>query len=240
MIAANGVLSAERDTAADRGKSSASPFTAEDVAALVRKHFGVELSEVRLLAGERDQILHLEAGDRRQYLLKIYAPDESADIVNLESRALVHLAACDPGLPVQHVIPGLDGKLEARFRRGDAPPRIAKLLSYLPGALLASNPRSSTLRARLGGLLARIDKGLASFSAAPIERNLVWDLQRAGELAPKLSQIGDFELRRHATKALEDFSAICAPALRALRRQAIHGDLTPFNILVDPSDPDMI
>ncbi|MBI1330248.1 MAG: phosphotransferase [Alphaproteobacteria bacterium] len=210
----------------------------DEAARFVHRAYGI-CGSARTIACERDQIFHIASADGREFLLKIFHSDESPDAIRLETAALLHIAARDPVLPVQHVIRTVAGATEAIFARVGEPPRIAKLLSYLPGALLASVPATSPLRRQIGTMLARLDIALAGFAPEGIERELIWDMQRATALRPLLEHIDNAELRALAAAALEMFEQE-KRRLDLLPKQAIHNDFNPYNILTDARAPERI
>ncbi len=53
-----------------------------------------------------------------------------------------------------------------------------------------------------------------------------------------LHHVPDTDARALAARALDRFAADIAPRLPGLRRQIIHNDMNPQNVLVDPAAPD--
>ncbi len=206
------------------------PIGAEDAAQFVSRAYGI-VGAARMIACERDQLFHVTVMDGREFLLKIFHPDESNDAIRLETAALTHIAARDPALPVQRAVPAADGALETVLIHGGGRPRTAKLLTYLPGPLLASVPVTSSLRRQIGTALARLDIALADFAPDGIARELIWDMQRALALRPLLAHIDEEPLRALVAKTLDAFEQI-KPRFEALPKQPIHNDFNPYNVLV--------
>lgn len=75
---------------------------------LAAEHYGL-IAAVHRLDSERDQNFRLRALSGREYVLKIANPAEDRAVTNLQTEALLHLAAADPDLPVPRI-----------FRRGTA------------------------------------------------------------------------------------------------------------------------
>ena len=210
------------------------PARAEALAADV---WGVR-ARARPLSSERDTNFRLDPLDGGGALvLKISHPDEAPDVTAFQSAALLHARTVDPGLPVPAVVPTLTG---AAVHRLQGPrPRIARMVGWLYGAPLADAPASAAFRGRAGALLARLDRALDSFSGAvPGFDGFVWDLSQAAALRDLLPHVTDDTGRRLAARALDGFANEIAPRLAVLRRQVIHNDLNPHNILVSSSDPD--
>ena len=84
-------------------------FTAhmEAVEGLLRSAYGLA-GCCRLLPGEYDLNIHVETG-AGAYLLKIMRPGCDPAFVEMQIRALAHLAEGAPALPLQRVVPTRDG-----------------------------------------------------------------------------------------------------------------------------------
>ena len=112
-------------------------------------------------------------------------------MADFQARALLHVERADPALPVQRVALAVDGQPCAWHRAPDAPPRVLRLFSYLPG-LRCRTPRvrrrSATTLART---LARLGLALRGFEHEAGALALPWDIQRADEVAPLLAHVAD-------------------------------------------------
>jgi Ser/Thr protein kinase RdoA (MazF antagonist) len=89
-------------------------------------------------------------------------------------------------------------------------------------------------------LLARLNIAMAGFRHADEEHPLIWDLARAADLRGLLGDIEAPAQRALATESLDRFEQVVAPQLQGMRRQAVHNDANPGNILVDPANPETI
>lgn len=202
-------------------------------------HFGIE-AEVRRLAGERDRNFHLRTADGREYVLKFSHPAEDARVADFQARAMLHVERADPDLPVQRVMLSKDGVPCVDYRAPDAPARVLRLFSYLPGTPLPGAARSQAQRRNLAVALARLGLALRGFEHPAGTLNLPWDIQRTHEMAPLLAHVADPARRALAERALARFVEHARPVLPGLRAQAIHNDLNLYNVLVDPDDHDRI
>jgi hydroxylysine kinase len=200
---------------------------ARDTAA---EHFGV-VARVQPLSSERDCNFLLETGTE-QLLLKVANEAEDPTALDAQTAVLEHIATGDPQLPVPRVRRTKTGKWSARVG-----PHTVRLLDFLPGRAVSSVPRSASQRHSIGVMLARLDRALRDFSHRGADRAILWDLSRAAELAPLLQSIDDPERRARATRYLDDFAEHTLPVLPSLRRQAIHNDFNPHNLLVAADDP---
>lgn len=215
--------------------SDAPTITNEEAAALADRLFGV-CGSAQSLKGERDQnfLIH---GDAGKFVLKITNPAEDRSVTDFHTRALVHVGATDPGLAVPRILPARDGSFEAELKDADGRTRIVRLLSFLPGVMAAAVEPSRDLRAGIAHVLARFDRAIADFTHPAADYELSWDLVHAAKLRHLIAKVADVADRERCARALERFDAVVAPALPALRKQVIHNDLNPYNVLVSEDLP---
>ena len=195
------------------------------------------------LTGERDTNFRLDEADGSQWVLKISHPEEDPSVGAFQAEALIHVGVRDPGLPVPRVRPTTDGRPWHRLDANDTPDghaRLVRVVGWMEGVPAASRPQGPRSRAALGRVMARLDKALADFSHPAQDHDLVWDLSRAHELRDRLDHIGDADLRRLTSDVLEAHAADWGPRAAALRRQVIHNDMNPHNILMDPAADDRL
>lgn len=218
---------------------AAGHLSPQDAERLVLAQYGIE-GRAEALSSERDQNFRIEDPDGQRVLLKVSDPAEKRQVTNLQTAILQHLERADPGLPVPRILPAQDGAAEIELER-DGTRRVARLLSFLDGAPLASVPARSPLqRRRIGNLVGRIAAALAEFRHPAEAHELIWDMAGAARLRDLLGDIEDPERRALAAAYLDRFDGVVSPALARLRRQMVHADANPSNILVDPADPDTV
>ena len=80
---------------------------------LAAEHYGLPATAHRL-DSERDQNFRLRTLDGRDYVLKIANPAEDRAVTNLQTEALLHLAAADPELADPTRLPGAERRAGAR------------------------------------------------------------------------------------------------------------------------------
>lgn len=209
------------------------------VAALLRREYGIEPALSRLVA-ERDENFHVRATDGREYLLKVTNPAEDPRITAFHTGAFRHIAARDPALLIPHLVPAINGRLELSLEVAGTPTRIARLFTYLPGIPLYKAERTGRQRAQLGRTLARLDRALTGYRCDVPDYRLAWDLQHAAERRPLIDYIDDPARRALAARCLDTFEQLALPALGSLRRQVIHNDFQPYNVLVAADDPAVV
>ena len=206
-----------------------------DAEDLAETAFGV-VGHADRLSGERDQNFRITTADGDRYLLKVGSSAEDPAVTDFQTRALLHLAAADPGLPAPRVLPARDGTVSFLWRNGGAA-RAVRLLSFLDGVPLAERVADVGVLWRVGEALARMDLALRRFGHPADRHELHWDLQHAARLAARLPEVADVALRDLAGGGLRLFSERAAPRLPSLRAQVIHNDLNPHNVLVSPDPP---
>ena len=144
------------------GLRAASAVSEMRAVKLAAEHYGLEVA-ARRLDSERDQNFRLTTPDGRDYVLKIANPAEDRAVTNLQTGALLHLAAADPGLPIPRVFPAQNGAHELAIAFDDGSTRMVRLLSYHGGVPMHAVKGSAALRRDLGQCAARLAQGLRDF-----------------------------------------------------------------------------
>jgi Ser/Thr protein kinase RdoA (MazF antagonist) len=182
-----------------------------------RDLFGIR-AEAQPLAGEFDDNFRITASDGAQYILKIMRPGCDPAFLDMQCRVLKHLDGFPvprPAAPVKTMENG----------------RLAWLLHWLPGCMLADVSRTPETLLNLGRLLGQVDRSLADFSHPFAHRELKWDLARASWIEDHLNYIPDPARREIVARILDKFKS--ANPFDDVRRSVIHGDANLHNVLVD-------
>ena len=117
--------------------------------------------EIEDLPSERDQnfLLRDDSGEPSA-VLKIANLDEDRSFLECQVQAMGTVAAA--GVPVQRVLPSLDGEVIVGL--GDPGPPWARVMSWLPGRVLATVEHPGTpLWTDLGSMMGRSAAALAAF-----------------------------------------------------------------------------
>jgi 4-aminobutyrate aminotransferase-like enzyme/Ser/Thr protein kinase RdoA (MazF antagonist) len=209
-------------------------LTTQEGLRLVSDLYGITASKVRLLPGEYDQNFALTTDDGREaYVLKVAHAGEQQDILDLQNRALEYLAEHAPELRVQRIQPTLQGEPMASITSSEGEAHLVRLLTYLPGKVLAEMcPHTPELLHALGKTLGTLDRALQGFDHPAAQRELKWDLPRAGWIREYLQHIAQPERRALVERFLTAFEAETLPMLPTLRTSIIHNDANDYNILV--------
>jgi len=184
-------------------------------ARLACERFGLD-GATTPLPGELDRNFALDG-----HVLKLHAPGTDSRLLDLQDAALEHLAARCDAVALPRLLRTRDGAA-----RVTSPEGSVRVLSWVAGTPLAviGEPGAETL-ASLGRAVAHVDRGLASFEHAALDRPLRWNMLSAAELVSDATA-GD------ARAVLERFAAHVAPRLCALPGQAIHNDANEHNVLI--------
>ena len=207
--------------------------------AIARRVYGLE-AEAEALTSERDKNFRLRTGEGRAYVLKIVNAAEDPAVSALQTEALRHIEAHNPGLPVPRMCPALDGRFDVPVETADGTTHLVRLLTYLEGEPLHRTPPSAAQAAALGACLAALALALRGFAHPAAHRDLLWDLQRASKLRPLVPLIRASHSRRLAAQALDRYEGAVVPRLSAFRAQLAHNDFNPHNILVSADDPHVV
>ena len=209
--------------------------TEAEAARLAREVYGLEAA-ARALPGEYDDNFHLTATDGRAFVLKVMHPAREPSFIDLQCKALVHLAERAPQLPLPRVLPNRGGKFFSEITSVDGSKRLVWLLSFLKGTVLAEvRPHAAELLRDLGRFLGEMDAALQSFEHPAANRELKWDSSRAGWIKEFVAEIEGGERRALVEKFLALYEAEVVPRVQRLRRSVIYGDANDYNVLV--SDP---
>ena len=203
-------------------------------AAVAQAEWGIA-GAARLLTGERDSNFRLTADDGREFVLKFANPAETPEVVDMQIRALAHIAARDPGLPVPRMIALPDGRIETVVDGV----RV-RLLSWVPGLPLRDAPRSAAQRVACGAALARLGLALQGFAHPASATPLIWDLTHTARLREVLDTLEPAEARAEITAVLDAFDTEVAPIRPRLRSQVLYNDMNVGNTLVQPDAPEVV
>ena len=208
----------------------------EEARQAARELFGVA-GTARKLGGEKDSNHYLRLPSGAEYLLKISHPSEPIENIVFQTRALTHIAAVAPEIPVPRLHADADGRLMRRW--GDeAGGRICRLFDWLPGTLLRSAEPSDRQAFALGSILARLAAALQSCPGHPSSRPL-WDLCETARLSGLLCHV-PAERRNAVRRALDIYQSDLVGELGKVRHQLVHNDLNPSNVLVADDDPCLV
>ncbi|MFJ4979914.1 phosphotransferase [Streptomyces coeruleorubidus] len=185
------------------------------------------------LATEKDDTFRLST-DSGNYLVKVSPPDEAEAVVALQTAAMRYLETTAPHLPVQRVKLTADAGDHVTIRLNDGRPRVLRVFDFVEGQVLAdANPDAGRL-AKAGEMLGLIDVALRPFTHPADRRGLAWDIRHFHHMIELAEHTPSPEHRRLAQSVFRLFGDNVVPRLSDLETQVIHGDFSPYNIVVDP------
>lgn len=192
---------------------------------------------LKRIATEKDHTFRLRA-TQGEFVVKVATPNESRDVVAFQVDLIAYLERQAVELPVQRLQRARDGATHTELRDGNgAPLGDVRVLRFVPGTILAEVDPSAAQLDMVGELLGRVDAVLERYHHPAEKRRHVWDISHF----LLFEELGDCEtdpVRRAIAKDVFDrFRLVVQPALHRLRRQTIHGDFSPFNVVVDALEP---
>jgi hydroxylysine kinase len=231
-------LSAAQRLFAESGLgSSHGPIDAMAVSVLLERHYDLT-GRLQPVATEKDDTFRLRT-ESTDYLVKVSPPDEAQAVVGLQTAAMRFLEGAAPELPVQRVKLTVDGS-DSVVMENDGRSRVLRVFNFVEGAVWAqTNPDGEQL-AKVGEMLGRVDVALGGFAHPADQRGLVWDLRHFHELRELVERTPSAEHRRLAERVLRQFEGAVVPRLGDLDTQVIHGDYSPYNVVVDEQSDDYV
>src|SRR6202165_5655533 len=210
----------------------AQPVTEAEAVHLARELYGLEAT-ARALPGEYYDTVCQTGADGHAYVLKVMHPAREQSFIDLQCRALTHLAQRAPQLPMPRVTPNRSGEQFTSIVAADGSTALVWLLTFLNGTVLAEvRPHTPELLGDLGRFLGEMDAALRSFTHAAAHRELKWDSSRAGWIKDYVKHIAGSNRRALVETFLALYEAQVVPVLLRLRRGVIYGDANDYNVLV--------
>jgi Ser/Thr protein kinase RdoA (MazF antagonist) len=213
------------------------PNVPEDhVLELLADEFGLS-GRLETLVSERDQNFRLSPPGGTPLVVKIANAEEPAEITDFQLQALLHLQERECPVEVPRITTTRTGALCTTIRNAGVS-HVLRVVSYVPGTPVEGTQPGPDLAYELGRSLAQLDAALTDFSHPGESQVLLWDMQRAGDLQELVQHVPEAaSLRDLVIECLKQFESNAQPAFADLRRQVIHNDLNPGNVLIDDRKP---
>jgi hydroxylysine kinase len=207
------------------------------VSSLLQRHYHLT-GRLQPVPTEKDDTFRLRT-EVTDYLVKVSAPDEAQAVVGLQTAAMRFLEGAAPELPIQRVKLTVEGS-DNVVMENDGRLRILRVFDFVEGALWAqTNPDGEQL-AKVGDILGRVDVALEAFAHPADQRGLVWDIRHFHDLTGLVEHTPNAEHRKLAERVFRLFQATIVPRLNDLETQVIHGDYSPYNVVVDEQSDDYV
>ncbi len=214
-------------------------FTVEQVQDFANKLYGLS-GKLSPMEGERDQNFRVETKDGDRFVIKVANSAEVPAIIDMQLKALEHIAMVDPSLPIPKVMHSRKGLAIEQIQAENGTEYSVRILSYLQGDYPKNDSTTFTLHRSMGKCLAQLGLALRGFFHPEANYNLLWDIKHTSKLRQYLSYIEDEDHHELVSYFLDRFDQNVRPSIPKLRAQIVHNDLTPDNILVAENDPGRI
>ncbi len=207
--------------------------SAEEARALLAEHYGLS-GTISELGSQQDRNYRIDTGERR-YVLKICRAEYGALELEAQNAALEHLSQRLTSARVAEVVPSLKGEAIESVTVRDQAYRI-RLLNFLDGEPLTRRKHlSREAVSALGDLAGRLAAALQDFEHPGLERELQWDLRRAGPVVLHLlADMPDQQRKKRIAEIMVGAMRRLQPLTAELRVQAIHHDVTDDNVVSQP------
>jgi 4-aminobutyrate aminotransferase-like enzyme/Ser/Thr protein kinase RdoA (MazF antagonist) len=209
-------------------------FSEQAARALIAEHYAAvgELADVASLPSYIDRNFRIDAAAGR-YVLKIASAQTSRSEMEFECAAMEALAEAELELATPKLVASAHGRTLVEVVDSVGHAHVARLVSFVPGGLLADHGRpSDELLFDLGRKLALADRALARVDHPARTRSLEWDLARSAWIADHTHRISGADRRALIDDALLQFCARIRPELSSLPRGVIHNDANDYNLTV--------
>jgi 4-aminobutyrate aminotransferase-like enzyme/Ser/Thr protein kinase RdoA (MazF antagonist) len=185
------------------------------------------------LPGERDRSFKITTPSDA-YVLKVGSVADRPDALDGQAGAMEHALRVDPRLPIPSVIRSARGELGGRYQG-----HSVQLTTFVDGASPPAVQSPPGLRRSVGTLAGRLSRALRGYDHPVLHRRFPWDLGQLHGLAPLIQEV-EPGLRSVISTVFARLDGTLAEMSRDIGKQAIHGDINPDNIVVDPSVPERV
>ena len=201
----------------------------------------IETSEdttITPLVSERDRNFLISTSAEKA-ILKISNHKEKKGVLEFQNEALLHLESSTK-LSLPKVKESKTGEyLEQKIIGGEE--CFVRMVSYVDGVPLDDikfkNPDLKLLHISMGDFLAKLGKGLRGFTHPFENHRLLWDVAQTENLFSLLGCIQNEQKRKAIETALVYYQKNTKDLLSQQRKQVIHNDMNPDNVLVDKENP---
>lgn len=180
--------------------------------------WGLQADRLTRLDTERDDTFRAEFGSE-VVTIKVAHPNDDPVVIAMQGAAMAHALEADPGIPVQRIVPTLDGAPSVQVEG-----RVTRVLSWLDGDVVSEAQTSPALFEHAGRMLGRLNRALSDFRHPGADRDLAWDL-------PHLPDLREYATDPVHLDVIDRFGSEVAPVLAGLPNQVIHNDGHPGNLL---------
>lgn len=198
----------------------------ESVIRMLRREYGID-GRLERLPSERDQNFRVRVDGEPRYVAKISNTAERRDVVDLQHRAMEHLASRGIGCPVA-VPSGSGGTIITHEGH------LACVITHVPGDLMATRTtRSPRLAHGFGVFLGRVTQALSDFAHPAARRELQWDVLNTADVIERYLPDVEAHRRPLVERARDANHEIVHEASQVLPHSVIHNDANDHNVMID-------
>jgi len=208
---------------------TAAPLLSKNEASkIVLEHFGIE-GIAKDLVSYSDQNFKI-LGEHKSYILKISNSAEAYNVLDMQNKAMKHLAVTDMDLGLPLPLPSVNGKETIKIE-SNGESNYVRLLHYVNGKFMKDVNQSDTMLFELGAFLGKLDLSLKDFNHPASKRPFPWDVRFIDFL--KSHQIDNVQDKALIELFLKQYETCVLPMEDQLRKMVIHNDGNDQNVLVN-------
>ena len=207
-------------------------FRLSEIRNIVHEKFGLE-AEAKILDSDRDQNIYLyDKKQNHRFVLKIFNPIESLDIINLQTNVLDHFQANrSRRIRTPKIIKSLDGQKLICIRKNNQK-YILRLVSYISGDQLKNIKQKDISYFTIGSFIGDLASILQSFSGKYYERVFPWDISNIDFLLENHTFFTNKKRENIILHFANEYEQNVDPNKQFLRKSIIHNDCNDHNIIV--------
>jgi Ser/Thr protein kinase RdoA (MazF antagonist) len=150
-------------------------LTTDEAEQLALAHYQL-IATATALPSDRDLNFLLQTKTGSKFVLKISNATEKRAMVAMETAAMSHLAR--QGITCPEPVPTAAGEQLITIHHNDQT-HFMRLITFLPGEVLAKVPQTPELLAKIGRFLGHLTNALHTFDHPAAHRQFHWDMQQA-------------------------------------------------------------
>jgi 4-aminobutyrate aminotransferase-like enzyme/Ser/Thr protein kinase RdoA (MazF antagonist) len=196
----------------------------------LKRNWGISGS-LRELGSTQDLNFLVVGEGGEEYLLRIANRSWDRGVIELQNAAMRHMAGAELGVAIPVPVLTLAGEEIIEVDQ-----HLVRLLTWVTGTPLSARDYLSRSTMRdLGRLAARSQAAMAGFTHPHLDRRLQWDPRQAATLVEELGpRVDDQERLAAIEAAMAPFAAMVDQRVDRLPVQAIHCDVTDYNVIGVP------
>lgn len=202
------------------------------VESVLASAFGINAARISMLGGETDQNMRVQTAEGDVWFARV--TEGSADELAWQNAMLIHIETTAPDIPIPRLHTTTDGRVWHEFRGADDELLTLRVMSWLPGRILAEiEHHSDDLLGQFGAVAGRLSAALATMPPACTEETHDWDMRSGVEVVAAVRHaISEPKNAENVDKVMTWYAEV-APLLASLPQSVVHHDLNDANVLAD-------